>query len=169
MHHLKILLLLIVIVKKQQLVKEIKKSLWPIGVQIQVIFNIMQQPKHAGKSTGWIVMSHFNNESQFEFHPNDVWFFKSSFKTGQLKPRLDSRVYVYDLKSYGVINLSEIYKVAPNLKLKSNDLGFWTMDKGFTLTDDFIWDRRKNLSGLVLEIASDNVRCFNKTSFKNRF
>jgi hypothetical protein len=145
------------LVKKQELVKEIKNYLWPIGVQIQVVFNIIQQPKYTGKSTGCIVMSHFDDESQFEFHPNDVWFFTSSFKTDQLKPRLDSRVYLYDLKSYGLINLSEIYKMAPHLPLKSNDLGFWTLDEGFFLSDEFIWVRRKNLSGLVLEVASEHV------------
>jgi hypothetical protein len=102
-------------------------------------------------------MSHFDNVSQLVFHPNYVWFLESSFKTIQLMPQLDSRVYVYDLKSYGLINLFEIYKVAPYLPLKLNDLGFWTMDQGFALNDEFIWDRRKNLSGLVLKVVSEHV------------
>jgi hypothetical protein len=68
----------------------------------------------------------------------------------RLKLRLDSRVYTFTSlvdNNSGLIYLSEIYKISANLPMISNFLATWKLDLGLIIINDqFIWERRKNLT-----------------------
>jgi hypothetical protein len=147
------------------MIKIIKSSLFPNGVQIQVLFNITNIPlDDPGKHTGFILLSSEIMDFKIEFQSNQVWFLKASLMKfqNQLKLRLDSRVYTFTSlvdNNSGLIYLSEIYKISANSPMISNFLATWKLHLGLLIINDqFIWERRKNLTGLVLETATESVR-----------
>jgi hypothetical protein len=130
-----------------------------------VLFNMTKLvPAKSEKHTGYISLmlnmaEHYN---MIEIDACGIWFFKAPMKLMNL--RLDSRVYLYTLAGPG--NISEIYKVAPSLPVISNQLGTWSFNDSFNLTGKFIWERRKTLTGLILQIATENVsNTFTFTSY----
>jgi hypothetical protein len=138
---------------EENLIKIIKSSFFPNGVQIQLLFNITNIPlDDLARNTGIILLSSEMMDFEIEFQSNQIWFLKASLMKFQnrLKLRLDSRVYTFTSlvdNNSGLIYLSEIYKISANLPMISNFLATWKLDLGLIIINDqFIWERRKNLT-----------------------
>jgi hypothetical protein len=92
----------------------------------------------------------------------NMWFISTKnpedIKTYNLSLHLNSMVYLYGIESDSTISLTETYRVADTLPITTIPHGVWTPQRGFWLTDKDIWERRSNLTGLVLQAVAVNVR-----------
>ncbi len=63
---------------------------------------------------------------------------------------------LYNVNSSDV-EILEVYKIKEGQDLKTNIVGSWNNKAGLTFSEDVIWERRKDLDGLVFSTASEHV------------
>ncbi len=88
----------------------------------------------------------------------DLWLISGNLTNvpNKLRLQFNSNVYQYHASTESkneMFALQEVYRVAESSPLKVNPVGVWTDRSGLVMTQEFIWDRRKNLDGLSLHCA----------------
>ena len=79
---------------------------------------------------------------------------ESDVTTGlNLTLRLDTRLYIYTSNAE-IISLKEIYAVNGNNKVQT--IGTWREDKALTVPTTSMWERRTDLEGMVIRVATNS-------------
>jgi hypothetical protein len=129
-----------------------------MGVSMGVSYNITRLPLNPVKHTGYIVLSDMESLTTIDFHNEAVWLIKAPSESPLWNVQLNSRVYMFTEAGLDMLKFTEIYQVADHLPVITNDLGTWKLNQGISMVDQFIWERRRNLTGLVLELTTGDVR-----------
>jgi hypothetical protein len=100
-----------------------------------------------------------------------IWILLSSFKETDTEPMddffrgiyipLDCEFLVAHHQHNDVI-ISEVYHLNRELPLNRNYFGRWRQDVGITLTNISVFERRNDLQGIVMKVASMTVSKVNK-------
>ena len=77
------------------------------------------------------------------------WFLPKISDIEALNLRLDSHVYLYEIENDTVL-VDEVYAIKNGPKIQ-NEIGRFNETHGFTMDNENIWERRKNLGGITLE------------------
>lgn len=163
------------VIAKESEIKKLSKILWIEGKLIQVVIATTHNnqssklPLLPSKGDGFFMLLD-DFELYLEvlsgkgyFNTDSIWFIKLKDtqdpreSMSKMKLKLDSLIYLFAPLSEDAIKIEEIYKVGKNIPITVSPLGIWDYIEGFSLSNQPIWERRKNLSGLMLDATSDNV------------
>ena len=84
-----------------------------------------------------------------------MWFVQGSI--ADLDPlvdiSLDSNFYLFEIKN-DLVLIQEVFRKAPYLQLSSKIWGLWTRNTGLVYNEAFVYQRRKDLSGVNIRIGA---------------
>ena len=93
-----------------------------------------------------------------QFSENNIWYLPKDLEDRIPLDvlRLTSKVYLYRPSSEldGAIDLWDLYSIKNHTRLKR--LGTWTLEEGFGYKHVYIWDRRTNLAGVLLDTVVES-------------
>lgn len=69
------------------------------------------------------------------------------------------RMIVAETKYEDHMDFFEVYRVHQDKPLRTPYLGYWNIGEGYKVTDRNMFERRRNLEGIVLKTGSTDVRC----------
>jgi hypothetical protein len=148
----------------------VMRTLWRLGVQLRVVFMSSGFTRLATLKrsfTAVIVLADFNetylhqvsHEGWLDF--NTLWFVKYSSNNNNLNSlelTLSSNLNLMSVSDKDLIFIKEAYKVTPTSPLRMNHIGLWDKTSGLVTSDIHIWERRKNISDMMIRVVTDNVR-----------
>ena len=124
------------------------------------VYHDLQKVVHSGDLT-MIVFLDNGHQKLLEFLINDLQLFEKGLmvliseadvQTGlNLTIRLDTQLYLYTSNG-NTIALKEMYAVRREIKVQT--IGTWKQNTGLTTTTSNIWERRNNLEGMVIRVAT---------------
>ncbi len=73
-----------------------------------------------------------------------------------LQLRINSQIYTFETWS-SFTKIYEVYRVSDMKPMIAKQVGIWLPENGFTMTEQYIWERRKDLQGVNLVGGISNV------------
>ena len=89
------------------------------------------------------------------YYLDSYYWFVPNFNESLVFLRLDSQFFTYNIINNSDIIIDEHYKVKDK-KFKNQAISHWNRNKGFLDKGEFIWVRRRNLSGVELIITANS-------------
>ena len=95
-----------------------------------------------------------NESSNLSYDFESYYWFFPQFNVNSSSLRLDSQFFVYNCP-HSVITIDEYYAIKGE-QYHNNNISIWSREAGFSDRGQFIWLRRKNLTGVELIITANS-------------
>ncbi len=137
-------------------------SAWNLLLQLDWRNQIVVSNQTSGPPTVFVIMqkAQMSNGSHHHFGEN-VWLLNSPDPASDLKDihcSLHSNVFTFSFAGDDSVKVQEVYRVQPSMSLIVNQIGFWNGNSGLTVPLQHKWDRRTNLGGINLVVATIHVK-----------